>query len=173
MASGESHSENLLILGAGGYGRLVKEIAEQDGRNFRKICFLDDKAVSGDVIGKLEELEKFKEEFHYAIVAMGNSETRRQWVERLLKIGYELPSLVHAKAYVAPSAKIAGGCVVEPMTVVNANAEIGCASFICAGAVVNHNAKVGAFCQIDCNAVVKAGSAVHDDTKVLSCNMND
>ncbi len=45
---------DLLILGAGEYGQLVKELAQN---KYRRISFLDDK--SEVAIGKLEDYNKF------------------------------------------------------------------------------------------------------------------
>ena len=78
-------NKNLLILGAGQYGTVVKEIAISMGC-FEKIGFLDDSfnADSSEnkycekAIGRLEEYENYSIEYSYAIVAIGNAEIRKQ-----------------------------------------------------------------------------------------------
>mgnify|MGYP002605572954 CR=1 FL=1 len=47
----------LIILGAGGYGRTVADIAAQTGQ-FDEISFLDDNSTARDVIGKCAEFER-------------------------------------------------------------------------------------------------------------------
>ena len=59
---------NLLILGAGEYGQLVKELARN---RYTTIDFLDDKSTAA--IGKLEEYKKYVDKYE-AIVAIGNNE---------------------------------------------------------------------------------------------------
>ncbi|WP_270190968.1 hypothetical protein [Holdemania filiformis] len=47
----------LIILGAGGFGRLVEDIAGNLKR-YDEISFLDDNNTSKDIIGKLEDYKK-------------------------------------------------------------------------------------------------------------------
>lgn len=158
-------SNNLLILGAGQYGFVVKETAEAMGC-FGKIAFLDD--VAPAAVGKLEDYRLFKADFSNAVVAIGNPQVRLFWLEKLQKAGFCVPVLVHPKAYISPSACIGVGSVVEPMAVVNAAVVVETGGLLCAGCVVNHNAHVLQACQIDCNAVVAANAVVPAGTKVLS-----
>lgn len=159
------NKKNLLILGAGQYGHVVKETAQAMGC-FDVIAFLDDH--SEIAVGKLKEFEKLTDFYHCAFVAIGNTKLRMQWLDRLRIAGYEIPVLIHPRAYVAPSAVMGEGSIAEPMAVVNTEVEIGIGNLICAGAVVNHNSIVRHGCQIDCNAVVVAGAVVPDGTKVPS-----
>ena len=153
--------KSLLIIGAGGYGQLVKEIAEMIG--YKKIDFLDDN--SREAIGKINEIEEIEGRYGGSIVAIGNPEIREKIFERLKK-----PiTLIHPKAVVSKSAAVGAGCVIEVRAVVSANAEVKRGTFICAGAIVNHNSVVGEFAQLDCNAVVACENYVPDGYKVHSC----
>jgi len=162
--------KNLLILGAGQYGRVVRETAEAMGC-FDKIGFLDDN--SSVAIGKLMDYQRFVQVYSCAFVAMGNPTLRMQWLNALEEAGYELPILVHPKAYVSPSATLGKGTVVEPMAVVNAEAAVEMGGLLCAGCVVNHNAHVMPGCQIDCNAVVESNAVVPAGTKVPSGTVHE
>lgn len=145
---------NLLILGAGEYGQLVKELASEFYSN---IVFLDDK--SDLAIGKLEDYKKYVGEYH-AIVAIGNNDVRLAWIKKLEEVGFIIPTIVSSKAYVSSSSVIEEGCIVEPMSVINANAKIEQGTIISSGAVINHNAVVRQGCHIDCNAVVGADAII-------------
>lgn len=157
--------KNLLILGAGQYGQVVQETAEAMGC-FDKIDFLDDNSPLA--LGNLADYEMLRQEYSCAFVAMGNPQLRMQWLDKLEQAGYELPVLVHPKAYVSPSAKLGQGTIVEPMAVVNTEAIVDEGGLLCAGCVVNHNAYVMPACQIDCNAVVASNAVVSAGTKVPS-----
>ena len=156
---------NLLILGAGQYGRVARETADTRGC-FERIDFLDDN--SPHAIGKLADYESFAQSYGSAFVAMGNPQLRMQWLNKLAAAGFELPVLIHPKAHVSPSAVIGPGSIVEPMAVVNSEAVIEMGGLICAGCVVNHNAHIMPVCQIDCNAVVASNALVPERMKVLS-----
>lgn len=154
---------NLLIIGAGGYGYVAKNVAESMSK-YEKISFIDDN--NPEAVGKFDDYIKFTNEYNCAFVALGNPKMRRDWFEKLKVAGYSLEVLISDKSYVSPTAKISEGSIVEPMAVVNSAAEIGCGVLVCAGAVVNHNSTVKDFCQIDCGAVVGAGAVVEENTKL-------
>ena len=102
--------DNLLILGAGQYGMLVKEIAESLNC-FDRIDFLDDN--SEIAIGHINELAQFVTGHKKAAVAIGNAEIRLELLDMLEKAGYEITCLIHPKAYVAPTAVIGKGTKIK------------------------------------------------------------
>lgn len=157
--------KKLLILGAGQYGYVARETAEAMGC-FYKIGFLDDNSPLA--LGSLADYEMLRQEYSCSFVAIGNSELRMQWLDKLEQAEYELPVLVHPKAHVSPSAKLGKGTIVEAMAVVNTEAVVEAGGLICAGCVVNHNAHIMSACQIDCNAVVASNAVVPAGTKVSS-----
>ena len=150
--------KSLLILGAGVYGRLVKEIAELQG--YDKIDFLDDDNLGA--VGKMADLTELQDLYDGAVVAIGNPEIRGKY----LKCLHHPITLIHPTAVVSKSAKIGKGVVLEALTVVNSEAVVGDGCLICASAVVNHNAVVGNCCQINCNAVVASYAEVPTNTKI-------
>ncbi len=158
-------NNNLLILGAGGYGHVVREIAEDSGI-FDKIDFLDDSSPLA--IGKFGDAEKFLKGYPNAVVALGNAELRLGYIEKLRAAGFQIPAIISPKAYVSKSAKIGNGTIVEPFSAVNANSEVGIGVLLRCGSVIDHNAKVGDFCYIDCGVVVKANNSVGFKIKIAA-----
>lgn len=158
-------NNNLLILGAGGYGHVVREIAEDSGI-FDKIDFLDDSSPLA--IGKFGDAEKFLKGYPNAVVALGNAELRLGYIEKLRTAGFQIPAIISPRAYVSKSAKIGNGTIVEPFSAVNANSEVGIGVLLRCGSVIDHNAKVGDFCYIDCGVVVKANNSVGLKIKIAA-----
>ena len=154
----------LLILGAGQYGYVAKEVAEAMGC-FDTVSFLDDNKESA--IGKLADYIRFSKEYTHAFVAIGNSALRSEWINRLQSAGFDMPVLVHPRAVIMPSAQVGIASVIEAMASVNSNAIVGEGCLISSGAVVNHDAEVGNCCHIDCNAVVPANERVPAQTKLF------
>ena len=159
-------NNGLLILGAGQFGSVVQEIAESM-QCFDRIDFLDD-IESERAIGTFADCDKFATTYKNAIVAIGNVDNRCYWIEKLKKLGFFVPVLIHSKACVSSSSHLGIGTVVEPMAVVQANATIGVGSLICSGAVVKHNSVVGDYCYIDCNSTVMPEATVPSKTRVNS-----
>lgn len=151
----------LLIVGAGEYGQLVKEIAELT-EEYEQIDFLDD--AYENAVGELCNLKDIQDYYDGCVIAIGNPVVR----EKLFyKIDRPL-TIIHPKAIISKSATVGKGCVIEANAVINTGAVVKDCSFVCAGAVVNHNAIVNEFCQVDCNAVVKANGSLPKGMKLTN-----
>ena len=154
--------KKLLILGAGQYGMVAKEIAEAAG-DYGQIDFLDDK--NPIAVGKMNEYEKFQNDYDAAIAAIGNPEMRMELLEKLQKSGFEIPVLIHPGAYVSRSAVVMYGSFIEPMAVIHTDVHIGIGCIISAGTIVNHNSKIGSGCHLNCGTVVASNSVIQSRTK--------
>lgn len=87
-------NKNLLILGAGGHGKVVKEIAEALG--YTNIAFLDDNNT--EAIGKIADSKAFVKQFQEASVGIGNNKFRGELLTRLEQEGFAIPVLIHPTA---------------------------------------------------------------------------
>lgn len=150
-------NKNLLIVGAGQYGMVAKEIAEDMGC-FEKIGFVDDSSELA--IDKLENYAKYSQEYSYAIVAIENADIRLSYIKKLEESLFKIAVLVSPRAYVSPSAQLMKGTIVEPMATVNANSLVAIGVIVCAGAIVEHNAAVGDGCLLQCGSVVSSGNVM-------------
>lgn len=153
----------MLIIGAGQYGKVAKEVAESMGC-FEKIAFLDDN--SDLAIGKLDEYEKFVSEYTHTFVAIGRASLRLTYIKKLEEARFKIATLISPKSYVSSSAKIMKGTIIEPMAVVNSESTICAGVYVCAGAIVNHNALVGEGSQLDCGSVVGSNAVFPSETKL-------
>ena len=155
-------TKSLLIIGAGGHGKVVKEIAEALG--YTNIAFLDDN--SAEAIGKISDSKAFVNQFQEVIVGIGNNRLRGELLARLDQEGFTIPVLIHPTAYVSKSAVIGKGTVVEPMAIVNANSQIGIGCIISVGSIVDHDAILEDCVHVNAGAICKAGSFVAKETKL-------
>ena len=154
----------LLILGAGQYGSVAYEIANAMNC-FEKIAFLDDS--SERAIGKLSMYAELKGEFTHAVVAIGKTSVRMQWLAKLRAAGYHLDPLIDPRAYVSPSAEVNSGSVIEPMAVVHTASVLKEGCIISTGAVVSHECTCCRGVHVDCNATVAAYAIVPAKTKIV------
>lgn len=138
---------SLLILAAGGHGKVVAETALAAG-SVSRIAFLDDRSLppvlGWPVLGNLDmALEpSIKEKFPLAFVAIGHPVTRLLWVDRLQAAGYTLPLLIHPSASISPSAHIGSASVVLANAAVQAHAVIGMGSILNTGCSVDHDVQL-------------------------------
>jgi sugar O-acyltransferase (sialic acid O-acetyltransferase NeuD family) len=160
-------NKNLLILGAGGHGRVVKETAEAMGC-FNNIDFLDDNSELA--IGKCEEFKKYSNYYSYGFVGIGKNEQRIRWIAQLIDAGYQLPVLIHPTAYISPSAVIETGTIVCPKAVINNNAKVKKGCIISIGALVDHDSCIGEGSHVNSGAIVKASCTI-EPLKKLDAGM--
>ena len=155
-------NKNLLIIGAGGHGKVVKEIAEALG--YTQIAFLDDNST--EAIGKIAESKAFLKDYQEAFVGIGNNKFRSELLARLEQEGFIIPVLIHPTAYISQTATIEKGTVVEPKAIVNANSKVGKGCIISVGAIVDHDVVLEECVHVNAGAICKAGSFVAKETKL-------
>lgn len=158
---------NLLILGAGGHGRVVRETAEAM-RMYDDIAFLDDH--NPDAVGKLDDYKAFRDRFDAAFVAIGDNELRSQWLEKLKLAGYQIPTLIHPRAYVSPLSTIGSGSIVEPLACINTGVVVDEGCIISISAVIDHDSRIGSFSHIDCGVIIASRTRVDSYRKLESIN---
>lgn len=155
-------NKKLLILGAGGHGKVVKEVAEALG--YDNIAFLDDNSVGA--IGRIVESKNYIDEYKDAFVGIGNNKFRGELIARLEQEGFNIPILIHPTAYISKTAVIEKGTVIEPKAIVNANSKIGKGCIISVGAIVDHDVVLENCVHVNAGAICKAGSFVARETKL-------
>lgn len=158
---------NLLILGAGSQGHVVRETAEAIGI-FEEIAFLDDKLELPGVLDTLSNYRNYLAAFPVAFVAIGDNQLRRTLIERLEQAGFIVPVLRHPTATISPTAKAGAGTIFEAKTIVNASVNIGKGVILASASIVDHGATVGDYVHLAAGAMVQKGAKVPDGIKVSS-----
>lgn len=148
--------EKLLLVGAGGFGRVVLEHASA----IYDCAFLDDGDASivdeVPVIGKTSEMASFYPEYKWLLVTIGNNKLRERLYKEAASIGYTFPNIIHPTAYVSPHAHIGSGCVILNNAVVQNNAKIGDGCILNPGVEAHHDSTIGNYCLIYTNSVIRS-----------------
>ena len=154
----------LVIIGAGGHGRVLTDTAWKIG--YREICFADDFA-SGEVLGfpviggisEIVSLDDGKTDF---VIGIGNNAARKRIAETY---AVNWVSLVHPSAQLAMHTKIAPGTVVLANAVVNACATVGAHCIINTAAIIEHDNVIEDYVHVSPNAAlggtVRVGELTH------------
>lgn len=94
--------EKLLLIGAGGFGRVVLEHASQQ----YACAFLDEgdaTAVDGvPVVGKTSDIASFYPEYKLLLVTIGSNKLRERLYKEAVSIGFTFPNIIHPTAYISP-----------------------------------------------------------------------
>ena len=151
---------NLLILGAGSQGPVVKEIAEALGI-FSRIAFLDDDAENKLAIGPLSAYRELRGEFTAAIPSFGDSQLRREYFDKLAQAGYAIPRLIHPSATISKSNVSLGvGVVVEAKVIIANDVTVGDNVILSAGCVLDRECVIEKDSHVGCACTVTRGSRV-------------
>ena len=154
--------KKLLIVGAGGFGRMV---AEQAMLQYDCVFVDDGQPVAVDVcgipvVGGLADLPELRKEYGLLVVGIGNNQFRAQVYEKAKALGYAFPNIVAPSAYVSPFAKVGYGCVLLQNACIQNGASVGNGVLLNAGTEVHCGAVVGDYALIYTNSVVRTGAKV-------------
>lgn len=154
--------EQLLLVGAGGFGRVVLEHAALS----YECVFLDDGdllSINGvPVIGKIADIEKLYGKYKLLLVTIGNNKLRESIYKRAGEAGYRFPNIIVPSAYVSPYSSIGTGCVILNNAVVQNNAKIGNGCILNPGVEAHHDSIIGNNCLVYTNSVVRSLAHVGD-----------
>ncbi|MDR1775659.1 MAG: acetyltransferase [Actinomycetes bacterium] len=163
----------LIIIGAGGHGRVVCDAARAAG--FNPLFFLDRKPDAPLVAGipvyrdldqarsAWDNTDPFPATFDY-IVAIGDNAQRADEFAQLCVAGHRSVSVIHPTATLSPDAKIGAGTYIGAGVIVNTGARIGDNAIINTAAVVEHDCRVGDHAFVAPAAVMCGTTAIGDYT---------
>ena len=142
--------DKLIIIGAGGHGKVVADVALSMNR-YEEVCFLDD-STQGEilglpVVGKSEDYIKWVDEAEF-FVAIGNSKVRELFQEKLIEMNAEIATLVHKSAVIGTNVRIGEGTVVMAGAVINADTNIGNGVIVNTSCSIDHDNVIEDYCHI-------------------------
>lgn len=162
--------EKILLVGAGGFGRVVLEHASK----IYDCAFVDDGIRIGTVVngcivvGKISDLEKLHSKYDKLVVTIGNNQLREHIYQVAYKIGYSFPNIFADSAYISPYAKIGWGCVFLNNVVIQNNTELGNGVMLNPGVEIHHDSTIGNCVLIYTNSVVRTLAIVGDRAHIGS-----
>jgi len=156
----------LLILGAGGHGRVVADAALGASAWSRVIATdRDPQRCRGELLPgvALLPVAAAMAQADAVHIAIGDAASRRK--EAAALAGKPLATIVHSRASVSTHATIEPGCFIAAQSVVAAGARLGRCVIVNHGAVVDHDVRIGDFCHVAPLAAL--GGGVHVAENVL------
>lgn len=153
-------NSKLVILGSGGYGNTILDIAEQLG--YEIVAILDDK----DEKHPLSSYKEYINDDIEFIVAFGNNEFRLSWCEKIFNDGGKLATLIHPTAYVSHKTDIGKGSVILPKAIVNTVTKVGVGCIINLGAIIDHDCIIENGVHVCVGAIIKGNNVIGKCTKI-------
>ncbi len=143
--------DQLLIIGAGGHGKVLSDIA-MNMYQWKRIAFLDDnssvQSIMGlEIIGNINSVFQYCKDFDI-FVGIGNQATRKKLMEELMGVGAHLPTLIHPNSVIGRDVEIGMGTVIMPGVVINCCTRMGIGCIINTGSTVDHDNVIGDYVHI-------------------------
>jgi sugar O-acyltransferase (sialic acid O-acetyltransferase NeuD family) len=159
-------TDKILLLGAGGHGKVVLDAMLACGVPRSHVEVADDATAlhGADFLGApvLSRVQAQGTRFH---VAIGGGGARQAQYTVLAGAGKTPHTVVHPQACVSPSAELGPACFVAARGIVAPAVRLDASVIVNHGAVVDHDCTVGAFSHIAPNATL--GGNVHVGQRVL------
>lgn len=153
--------KKLVIIGAGGHGRVVADIAKKSDM-YKEIVFLDDSEVENKkvwVSGKVRDYTSYINNSEF-IVAIGNNKVREKIQKELEGNGAQFATLIHPNATVCEDVKVGRGTVIMAGAVINSCAEIGNGVIINTCSSVDHDCTIGDYTHVSVGAHISGTVSV-------------
>ena len=139
---------NILLIGAGGHGLVLAEIAKLIG--YKRICFLDDeydKDYPYDIIGGINDFLLYKDNYDF-FISIGSNKSRRDIAAKIYSRHCKLVNLIHPSAIISDSAQLSEGIAIMPNTVINSKSKIGLGAIINTSTSIDHENIIGDFVHV-------------------------
>lgn len=161
--------KNLLILGAGGFGHAIAEMAQILDR-WECIYFVDDRwpeqkqAGYYSIISNIENLEFIDSNNFDAIVAVGNNQVRQKWYHLILDLAIPLTRIIHPNTVISPSVRIGQGVCIMAGCVIGANTIIQDGVILNIGTLLDHDVIVGNFAHLSVGVKIASNNIIPAST---------
>lgn len=142
----------ILVIGAGGHGKVVADILQMQGVDVSG--FLDDDSTMWNavvlglpVLGAIHHYSNFSPSG--LVMGVGSNISRKQIVERLGEPAGKLwVNAIHPKSTIARSVKLGRGVVVAAGVVINPDTQIGDHAIINTSSTVDHDCTIASYCHV-------------------------
>ena len=154
--------KKIILIGGGGHCASVIDVIEQENK-FKIAGIIDKSSKIGKkllgyhVIGEDSDLQSLSKKYNYALVTVGQIKSpklRIKLFEKILNAGFQIPTIISPRAYVAQGSSIGKGTVIMHDALINNNSFIGKNCIINSKALVEHDVVIEDHCHISTNAII-------------------
>lgn len=167
--------KKILIYGAGGHSKVIISLLQL--LNWEIVGVIDDDEASighkdsgVEILGNSSILPELRAQGISNIVnsigGIGNYAIRWNLFEKLRKLEFSFPTLIHPTAFVEDTAKIADGVQVLAKSYIGAESTIGFGSLINSGTIISHEVQIGRCVNLSPGAMLAGQVRVEDFAQI-------
>lgn len=166
---------HILVYGGGGHAKSVIDMIRAVG-GYLIAGIIDDHLPVGtqvlgvSVLGGASQLDELHDQGITLAVntvgGIGKPDVRVRVFESLDQAGYQFPALIHPRAFVEPTARIAEGTQILPLAYVGSDSKIGFGCIINYGSIISHDCILADYVNLSPGATLAGGVLVGERTQI-------
>lgn len=167
--------KNLIIIGAGGMGRVMYDMARES------VGYLMDYDIKGYIDDNIHSLDTFVDyppilgtiaDYHpqaddIFICSIGG-QSRKACMESIIQRGGKFLTMIHKTARIGTNVQLGKGCMVGAFTTIAADAKIGDYNFIQSNMIIGHDVVIGDWNRIDSHTMLIGGITIGNENMIHS-----
>jgi len=158
-------NNSMVIIGAGGHGKVIADIAKKNG--YSDIIFLDDNEAISEcggylVKGTSKNAVQYKERDFF--IAIGSAKIRQKIHDDIIKKKLHIVTLVHPDAVIGENVILGEGSVMMAGAVINPGTVIGKGCVVNTCASVDHDCLIGDYVHVSVGAHVAGNVSIGSRT---------
>lgn len=164
--------KKIIIMGGGGHAKVIISMIKTLDLQYKIVGIiglaheLGTKVSDVIVIGSDDQLpELFKTGINYACIgigSVGNNDNRKMCYEKLIGIGFKVPSLIHKQALTCSKVEEFKGIQIMAGAIVQIDSLIGENSIINTGSIIEHDCLIGSHVHVCPGAVICGGCVINN-----------
>lgn len=170
--------KHLIIIGAGGMGRTMYDMARESngyGIEYDIRGFIDDNTATLDnfenyppLIAPIQGYQPKEDEVF--VCSIGGT-SRQKCIEEIISKGGTFLTMIHKTARIGTNVEIGAGSIIGAFTTIGADAKIGNYNLIQSYTVIGHDSVIGDWNRIDTHVTLVGGTIVQDGTDIHTSAM--
>lgn len=157
--------DNLIIVGAGGFGKHLKSNIKNFNSNKYNFVGFFDKNIKLKTKFNEKNIKKNSKKY---VFANGIGNFSYSWYPKIFlkykKLGFEFINLIHKTAIISNKVKIGLGSVFMENSLVKSGSQIGDFCIINSSAIVSHDVDIGDYCNISLGAKIGGNCKIGKNT---------
>lgn len=165
--------KNLIIIGAGGMGRTIYDMARESttyGKEYVVKGYIDDNVHALDhfsnyppVLGTIADYSPAQDD---VFVCSIGGESRKACMEAIIHRGGEFTTMIHRTARIGTNVHIGKGCYIGAFTTVASDAWIDDYNFIQSYTIIGHDVRIGRWNRIDSYVMLVGGVVIGEHNMI-------
>ena len=170
--------KHLIIIGAGGMGRTMYNMAREShgfGTEYDILGFIDDNHEALENYANypaiMAPIQGYKPQENEIFICSIGGTARKKCIEEIISHGGEFLTMIHKTARLGTNVEIGEGTIVGAYTTIGADAKVGKYNLIQSYTVIGHDSKIGDWNRIDTHVTLVGGTIVQNETDIHTSAM--